>query len=63
MRRVLVWGLGVSGRSALELLKSKGFEVYSGDDARGDDLREYLDLVDTVVLSPGVPPRHPLWIE
>ncbi|MFN4319073.1 MAG: UDP-N-acetylmuramoyl-L-alanine--D-glutamate ligase [Aquificaceae bacterium] len=63
MRRFLVWGLGVSGRSAVELLKAKGFEVYAGDDARGDDFREYIDLVDTVVLSPGVPPRHPLWKE
>ena len=63
MKRFLVWGLGVSGRSAVELLKAKGFEVYSGDDARGDDFREYLDLVDTIVLSPGVPPRHTLWKE
>ncbi|MFN3976877.1 MAG: UDP-N-acetylmuramoyl-L-alanine--D-glutamate ligase [Aquificaceae bacterium] len=63
MRRFLVWGLGVSGRSAVELLKAKGFEVYAGDDARGDDFREYIDLVDTVVLSPGVPPGHPLWKE
>ncbi|MFN3599310.1 MAG: Mur ligase family protein, partial [Aquificaceae bacterium] len=63
MRRVLVWGLGISGRSALELLRSKGFEVYCGDDARGDDFREYLPLVDVVVLSPGIPPRHPLWKE
>ncbi|MFN3471891.1 MAG: UDP-N-acetylmuramoyl-L-alanine--D-glutamate ligase, partial [Aquificaceae bacterium] len=51
------------GRSAVELLKAKGFEVYAGDDAGGDDFREYIDLVDTVVLSPGVPPRHPLWKE
>ncbi|MEN3029041.1 MAG: UDP-N-acetylmuramoyl-L-alanine--D-glutamate ligase [Aquificaceae bacterium] len=63
MRKVLLWGLGVSGRSALELLKAKGFEVYAGDDAEGKDFREYLPLVDLVVLSPGIPPSHPLWRE
>ncbi len=63
MKKVLVWGLGISGSSAVELLKAKGYEVYAGDDSRGDDYREYLDLVDTVVLSPGIPPSHPLWIE
>lgn len=63
MKRVLVWGLGVSGRSAVELLKAKGFEVYAGDDARKDDFMPFLEIVDTVVLSPGVPPHHPLWKE
>ncbi|MDW8095433.1 MAG: UDP-N-acetylmuramoyl-L-alanine--D-glutamate ligase [Aquificaceae bacterium] len=63
MKRVLVWGLGISGRWAVELLKSKGFEVYAGDDAKGDNPLEYLDAVDSVVLSPGIPPRHPLWKE
>jgi len=61
MKRVLVWGLGVSGRSAVELLKAKGYEVYAGDDKEGTDFREFLEFVDTVVLSPGIPPRHPLW--
>ncbi|MCS7196539.1 MAG: UDP-N-acetylmuramoyl-L-alanine--D-glutamate ligase [Aquificaceae bacterium] len=63
MSKVLLWGLGVSGRSALELLKAKGFEVYAGDDAEGKDFREYLPLVELVVLSPGIPPSHPLWQE
>lgn len=63
MRRFLVWGLGRSGSSAIRLLQEKGYEVYSGDDAKGDDFMEYLELVDTVVLSPGVPPSHPLWKE
>jgi UDP-N-acetylmuramoylalanine--D-glutamate ligase len=61
MKKVLVWGLGKSGRSAVKLLESKGFEVFSGDDARGDRWEDLLPLVDTLVLSPGIPPSHPLW--
>ncbi len=63
MKTYLVWGLGKSGRAAVELLKNKGYEVYSGDDAGGDRWEEFIDSVDTVVLSPGIPPRHPLWKE
>ncbi len=63
MDKVLVWGLGRSGRSAVELLKSKGYKVFSGDDSRGDRWEEYIDEIDTVVLSPGIPPTHPLWKE
>ncbi len=63
MKKVLVWGLGLSGTWAVELLKAKGYEVYAGDDARGDSFIEYLPFVDTIVLSPGIPPRHPLWIK
>lgn len=63
MKKVLVWGLGLSGKSAVELLKAKGFEVYVGDDAKGDSFMDYLPFVDLVVLSPGIPPGHPLWKE
>ncbi len=63
METYLVWGLGRSGRSAVELLKSKGKRVLSGDDAKGDRWEEFIDSVDVVVLSPGIPPRHPLWRE
>jgi len=63
MSKFLVWGLGVSGRSAVKLLRSKGYEVYEGDDKEGKDFREFLPLVDRVVLSPGIPPKHPLWKE
>ena len=62
--KFLVWGLGKSGKGAFKLLKEKGFEVYAGDDAQNPDLwREVLSEVDCVVLSPGVPPSHPLWKE
>ncbi|WP_457600421.1 UDP-N-acetylmuramoyl-L-alanine--D-glutamate ligase [Hydrogenivirga sp.] len=63
MKTYLVWGLGKSGRAAADLLKEKGLRVFSGDDAAGDDWREYLKEADTLVLSPGVPPSHPLWKE
>ncbi|WP_333784579.1 UDP-N-acetylmuramoyl-L-alanine--D-glutamate ligase [Thermocrinis sp.] len=63
MSKFLVWGLGISGRAVVRLLKSKGYEVYVGDDKDKADFREFLPLVDTVVLSPGIPPNHPLWKE
>jgi len=63
MSKFLVWGLGVSGRSAVKLIRSKGYEVYEGDDKEEKDFREFLPLVDRVVLSPGIPPKHPLWKE
>lgn len=61
--RFLVWGLGKSGRAAAELLKKEGFTVYAGDDKEGETWRDVLGEVDTVVLSPGIPPFHPLWKE
>ncbi|NPA33218.1 MAG: UDP-N-acetylmuramoyl-L-alanine--D-glutamate ligase, partial [Aquificae bacterium] len=62
--KFLVWGLGKSGKSATELLLSEGYSVYFGDDKTTPHLwREVLEEVDTVVLSPGIPPSHPLWRE
>ncbi len=61
MKSFLVWGLGKSGTAAVRLLRSKGYTVLSGDDARGDRWEDYIAEVDTVVLSPGIPPSHPLW--
>ncbi len=63
MKRFLVWGLGRSGTAAVELLKRKGFEVFSGDDSKGDRWEDLIEIVDTVVLSPGIAPTHPLWKE
>jgi len=60
----LVWGLGKSGKAAVRLLKSKGYKVYAGDDKENPELwKEVLNEIETVVLSPGIPPHHPLWIE
>ncbi len=61
MNKVLVWGLGKSGRSALDLLSSKGIQAIGGDDAEGDRWEDFINDMDTLVLSPGIPPSHHLW--
>ncbi|WP_108723758.1 UDP-N-acetylmuramoyl-L-alanine--D-glutamate ligase [Cellulomonas timonensis] len=67
--RVLVAGLGVSGRAALEVLASRGAVVTTVDEhAEEADVRDVarfvadggLDGVDLVVASPGWPPANPL---
>lgn len=67
--RVLVAGLGVSGRAALEALTSLGAAVTTVDEhAEQADVRDVagfvadggLDGVDLVVASPGWPPSNPL---
>ncbi|NLF05614.1 MAG: UDP-N-acetylmuramoyl-L-alanine--D-glutamate ligase [Actinomycetales bacterium] len=63
--RVLVVGLGVSGRAAAEVLASRGARVTTVDDAAPDadhrsDADGLLDGVDLVVASPGWAPHHPL---
>jgi len=65
--RVVVAGLGVSGRAAAEVLASRGARVVPVDD-RSDEAvssEEYLaggglERADLVVTSPGLPPHHPL---
>ncbi|RMH00012.1 MAG: UDP-N-acetylmuramoyl-L-alanine--D-glutamate ligase [Deltaproteobacteria bacterium] len=67
--RVLVVGLGASGRGALELLARRGADVRGYDRTPPADLGipvfggetpppEALERVDLVVLSPGVPPER-----
>jgi len=65
--RVVVAGLGVSGRAAAEVLASRGARVVPVDDASDEAVptSEYLagdglDRVDLVVASPGLPPHHAL---
>ncbi|MDM7856192.1 UDP-N-acetylmuramoyl-L-alanine--D-glutamate ligase [Cellulomonas alba] len=65
--RVVVAGLGVSGRAAAEVLASRGARVVPVDDGAGDVVTsdEYLAggglaRADLVVASPGLPPHHPL---
>jgi len=65
--RVVVAGLGVSGRAAAEVLAARGARVVPVDD-RSDEAvssAEYLagdglSRADLVVTSPGLPPHHPL---
>ncbi len=84
-KKVLVIGLGLSGRAAAGLLLREGAKVTVRDDGTGPDLKknarplrnqgatvklgedgvEEKQRFDLVVLSPGVPPDHPLvrWAE
>ena len=64
---VVVAGLGISGRAAVEVLASRGARVVPVDDLADDvigsaELLEgtVLDRADLVVASPGLPPHHPL---
>lgn len=64
---VVVAGLGVSGRAAVEVLASRGARVVPVDDHADDvigsaELLEgtVLDRADLVVASPGLAPHHPL---
>ncbi len=66
--RVLVAGLGVSGRAAARVLASRGASVTTYDDRAAADerdataflARDGLASVDLVVTSPGLFPSHPL---
>lgn len=63
--RVLVVGLGVSGRAAAAVLGERGALVTTVDDAAPDadartDAPGLLDGVELVVASPGWAPHHPL---
>jgi UDP-N-acetylmuramoylalanine--D-glutamate ligase len=65
--RVLVAGLGVSGRAAADALRPRAAAVLTLDDRATDaDLRDAaavdLETVDLVVVSPGWPPSHPLLV-
>ncbi len=64
--KVLIWGMGVSGQSMLELLKSQGIEAITLDKQSGYDFTEetipYKDIeISAVIKSPGVPWTHPAW--
>ena len=59
--KILVWGLGKSGRAVSELLRLKEFRVIEGDDGRGDKPEDLIGGVDEIVVSPGIPPTHKLF--
>ncbi|AEE45746.1 UDP-N-acetylmuramoyl-L-alanine--D-glutamate ligase [Cellulomonas fimi] len=65
--RVVVAGMGVTGRAAAEVLAARGARVVPVDDTAGDVLSTeellagtVLDRTDLVVVSPGLAPHHPL---
>lgn len=80
-RRVLVYGLGVSGLATAAHLQAEGVEVVAADDGAGEGparaaaelgipltrapdaatLGALARTVDEIVVSPGVPPRHPVF--
>lgn len=67
LNRVLVAGLGLSGRAARDVLLARGATVLTADDRVGDlsldAARARLSEVDLVVVSPGIPPHHPLLVD
>ena len=75
LERVLVYGLGLSGRAAARLLLSRGVAVVAADDKTADpgDLTGRIEMlpsgaglpegIGAVVVSPGVPLDRPLLAE
>lgn len=61
MKKVLVIGLGKSGLSALQLLNEQGKEGIGYDDAHAHNPDIDWVQIGQVVVSPGVPPEHPLY--
>ena len=58
IKRALVIGSGVSGKGAAEALKSLGAEVVMTETmCEAENIRSY----DLIVVSPGVPPSHPIF--
>ena len=66
--RVVVAGLGVSGRAAADVLAARGARVVPVDDGGADEAPTSRELLDrdglagavVVVASPGLAPHHPL---
>lgn len=58
---VLVLGYGISGKSAEALLQAEGHSVTAVDRKNGTDRADLsLEGFSLVILSPGVPPTHPI---
>ena len=60
MEKAVVFGAGLSGLGAKELLEKKGYEVYLVDDKNGMPSSEAVELLDEekiefIVKSPGIP--------
>ena len=60
MEKAVVFGAGLSGQGAKELLEKNGYEVYLVDDKNGISSKEAIELLDKekiefIVKSPGIP--------
>ena len=60
MEKAVVFGAGLSGLGAKELLEKKGYEVYLVDDKNGMPSSEAMELLDKekiefIIKSPGIP--------
>ncbi len=60
MKRALIFGAGLSGQGAEELLKKEGYTVYLVDDRSGITSEEGMEILDRqglefIVKSPGIP--------
>lgn len=58
MKKAMVYGAGVSGLAACELLKKTGYEVILADDKKGltkEEAVKVLDGIELFVKSPGIP--------
>ena len=60
MKKAVVFGAGLSGHGAKELLEKNGYEVYLVDDKNGMPSSEAMELLDKekiefIVKSPGIP--------
>lgn len=73
MKTVII-GLGKSGRAAYEFLVQEGIEVVGTDDNPGllqklaseglqVDPNPRVEAFDRIVISPGIPPTHPLYVK
>lgn len=65
MKRALILGFGISGKAAARRLTQEGYSCTAvdrifSDGVGSDENLTALDGIDLLVVSPGIPPAHPL---
>ena len=58
MKKAMIYGLGISGTGAKELLEKEGYEIIVVDDKKAmtsDEALNYLDGIEFFIKSPGIP--------
>lgn len=58
MKKAMIYGLGISGTGAKELLETEGYEVIVVDDKKAmtsEEALNYLDGIEFFIKSPGIP--------